>query len=149
MRNYDSSRLDVTSRRYFGGGGGGGGGNSAAAAQQHEAMMAQMRAQQAASERQAAEMARQSREQQKQMEKQLGIMEQSRLDALESQRAQLEQIKAGQVKPDPVARVMDDTSTDQSQRRAAASRRGLRKSILAGESSQAPLTTGPDTLGYN
>lgn len=149
MRNYDNSPIDLTSRRFFGGGGGGGSqaGAMAAQAKQHNDMMAQMRAQQLASEKQAAEMAAQSKAQQEQMQKQLAVMEAQRMDALNAQKAQLEQLKASQVKPDPTARVMDATTDDQEQRKIGAKRTGLRKSILAGESNQAPLLTGPSTLG--
>ena len=153
MRNYTSTNFDLNTRYYggggmFGGGGGKGGGNSADAARQHNEMMAQMRAQSAASERQAAQMAKQSKAQQKQMEQQLAIMEKSRQDALAGQKAQLEQLKAGQVKPDPIAKVDEaDSVTGMEQRKLAAKRQGVRKSILAGESYDAPLLTGPSTLG--
>jgi hypothetical protein len=124
------------------------GGNSAEAARQHNETMAQMRAQAASSERQAAQMAEQSRAQQAQMEKQLGIMEKSRQDALAGQKAQLEQLKAGQIKPEPIARVDEsDSMAGMEQRKVAAKRQGMRKSILAGESYDAPLLTGPSTLG--
>lgn len=110
-------------------------------------MMQQMRAQQVASEKQAASMAAQQKAQQEAMQKQLSIMEGQRTDALNAQKAQLEQLKANQVKPEPAARVMDATADDMEQRKVGAKRTGLRKSILAGESNQAPLLTGPSTLG--
>lgn len=148
MRNYATSKLDLNTRYLFGGGGGGGGGNSAEAARQHNEMMAQMRAQAASSERQAQQMAAQAKAQQKQMEQQLGIMEKSRQDALAGQKAQLEQLKAGQVKPDPIAKVDEaDSAAGMEQRKLVAKRQGVRKSILAGESYDAPLLTGPSTLG--
>jgi hypothetical protein len=134
----------------FGGGrhGGGGGGGDAGAQQRHNDMMAQMAEQNRQASRQAAEMAAQSKAQQAQMEKQLQIMEQSRQDALKGQQAQLEQLKASQVKPDPAARVDERNDDPLEQRKVAARRQGLRRSILAGESFQdAPMLTGPSTLG--
>jgi hypothetical protein len=93
-------------------------------------------------------MAASAKAHQEQMQSQLKIMEQSRQDALAAQNAQLEQLKANQVKPDPPTRVDEGTDTDMDQRKLAARRQGLRKSILAGESFQdAPLLTGPSTLG--
>jgi hypothetical protein len=110
-----------------------------------------MHQQSAMAQQQAAQMAEQARAQQAQMQAQLKIMEQSRLDALESQKAQLEQLKANQVKLDPPTKVVDETVDEQAQRRMASRRQGMRRSILAGESDQAPLLTGPNTLGagYN
>jgi hypothetical protein len=148
MRNYTRSKLDLTARRHFGGGGGGmSKGAKKAAKQQNDMMMGQMHQQSELARQQAAQMAEDSRAQQAQMQKQLEIMEQSRLDALESQKAQLEQLKANQVKPDPVTRVDETDDDGMTQRKMAAKRQGMRKSILAGESYDAPLLTGPSTLG--
>jgi hypothetical protein len=148
MRNYTNSPIDLATRRHFGGGGGGGKASSKAAKQQNDLMMAQMHQQSVMAQQQAAQMAASAKAQQEQMQAQLNIMEQSRKDALAAQNAQLEQLKANQVKPDPPTRVDEAADTDMDQRKLAARRQGLRKSILAGESFQdAPLLTGPSTLG--
>ena len=110
-------------------------------------MMAQMQQQSAMAQQQAAQMAAQAKAQQDQMQAQLKAMEQQRQDALKSQQDQLEQLKANQVKPDPLTKVVDAPADDQTQRISAARRQGLRQSILAGESDQAPLVTGSSTLG--
>lgn len=145
MRFYTNSIIDKRCRCYFGGGGGGGGGSSKA---QNEMMVQQMQSQSAAAQANANAMAAQAAAQQKAMQDQLAIMEQQRKDALESQRAQLEQLKANQVKPDPATRIVDGgTDSEQDQRKQAAKRTGLRKSILAGESYQGSSVTGPQTLG--
>lgn len=146
MRNYDRSKIDEQARRYFGGGGGGGY-DSRAMREQNDMMNRQfeMQAQQAAAS-QAAAMA-QAAAQQKAMEQQLRIMEQQRVDALNSQKEQLEILKSQQVTPDPAATADTSQSTyDTDQKVAAAKRQGLRKSILAGDQ-DAPLLTGPSTLG--
>lgn len=106
-----------------------------------------MRAQTKASEASNAALLEQSKQQQSQMNAQLALMEQQRQDSLKSQQDQLDVLKASQVKPDPAAQVVDSTTDDQEQRKIAAKRQGMRKSILAGESNQAPLLTGPSTLG--
>lgn len=75
-------------------------------------------------------------------------MEQQRRDAIAAQNAQIEEMKrqAEANKPAPAAQVdQGDTETDI--RRQAAQRRGMRRSILAGESNQSPITTGNSTLG--
>jgi hypothetical protein len=49
-------------------------------------------------------------------------------------------------RPAPAAQVVQgDTENDI--RKQAAQRRGMRRSILAGESNQTPMTTGSSTLG--
>jgi hypothetical protein len=48
--------------------------------------------------------------------------------------------------PAPSAQVVQG-ETDTDIRKQAAQRRGMRRSLLAGESSQAPVTTGTTTLG--
>lgn len=73
-------------------------------------------------------------------------MEQQRKDALAAQNAQIEEMKrqAEANKPAPAAQV--DPGNPQADVAAeAARRRGMRKSILAGESSQAVM--GSSTLG--
>jgi hypothetical protein len=74
-------------------------------------------------------------------------MEMQRQQAEEQKRQQAEMLKQMEAnKPAPAAQVVQgDTETDI--RKQAAQRRGMRKSILAGESSQAPMTTGYSTLG--
>ena len=97
------------------------------AAQQQQQQMQQAAAQQAAAQRQQMEMQRQQFEEQKRQQAEM-----------------LKQMEAN--KPAPGAQVVQgDTETDI--RRQAAQRRGMRMSILAGESSQAPVTTGYSTLG--
>jgi DNA anti-recombination protein RmuC len=149
MRNYARTNLDQTSRCYFGGGGGGSRPDSGEMRRQNDLMTRQMEQNARQSREQAAAMSAQAKEQQAQMQKQLEIMERSRQDALAGQNAQLEQLKASQVKPEPMARVDEATDDMTQQRKVAARRGGLRKSILAGESYNdgAPLLTGPSTLG--
>jgi queuine/archaeosine tRNA-ribosyltransferase len=74
-------------------------------------------------------------------------MEQARQQAEEQKRQQAEMLKQMEAnKPAPAAQVVQgDTETDI--RKQAAQRRGMRRSILAGESNQAPISTGYSTLG--
>jgi hypothetical protein len=147
MRNYDQSKLDHAVRRHFGGGGGGGPSKAQIKAQQrqHNEMMRMMQAQANEARRQADTMAEQSKAQQEQMNKQLALMSQQREDSLASQREQLDVLKSQQVKPEPMARVLDPQDQTMTQQQQAAKRRGVRQSILAGESEN-PVT-GPYVLG--
>jgi glycine/D-amino acid oxidase-like deaminating enzyme len=146
MRNYDRSKLDVTARRYFGGGSSGPSKAQIRAQQsQHNDMMAMMNAQSAAAAQMAQQQAAQARAQQEQMREQLSLMAQQREDALASQREQLELMKSQQVKPDPMAKVVDPEDPTTAMQKQAAKRKGLRQSILAGESEN-PVT-GPYVLG--
>jgi hypothetical protein len=89
--------------------------------------MQQAADQQAAMQRQQMELQRQQAEEQK--------LQQAEM---------LRQMEAN--KPAPGAQVVQgDTETDI--RKQAAQRRGMRQSILAGESNQAPISTGYSTLG--
>lgn len=74
-------------------------------------------------------------------------MEQARQQAEAQRQQQAEMMRQMEAnKPAPGAQVVQgDTEGDI--RRQAAQRRGLRRSILAGESGQAPMTTGNSTLG--
>ncbi len=74
-------------------------------------------------------------------------MEQQRKDALAAQNAQIEEMKRQAAnKPAPAAQVAP--GNPQADMAAEVKRRkGMRKSILAGESGQAPMTTGYSTLG--
>jgi hypothetical protein len=145
MRNYIDSHIDLATRRHLGGGSSAP--STSSSDSQNKMMMKQMRAQTKASEASNAALLEQSKQQQSQMNAQLALMEQQRQDSLKSQQDQLDVLKASQVKPDPAAQVVDSTTDDQEQRKIAAKRQGMRKSILAGESNQAPLLTGPSTLG--
>ena len=84
--------------------------------------------------------ARQAAMQQQQMELQ-------RQQAEEQKRQQAEMLKQMEAnKPAPAAQVVSGNAEDDI-RQQAAMRRGMRRSILAGESGQAPMTTGYSTLG--
>jgi hypothetical protein len=97
------------------------------AAKAEQAAMQQAAAKQAAAQQQQMEMARQQAEAQR-----------------KAQEEMLRQMEAN--KPAPAAQV--DPGNPQADVAAEAARRkGLRKSILAGESGQAPMTTGYSTLG--
>jgi hypothetical protein len=74
-------------------------------------------------------------------------MELARQQAEAQRKAQEEMMRQMEAnKPAPAAQV--DAGNPQADMAAEAARRkGLRKSILAGESGQAPMTTGYSTLG--
>jgi hypothetical protein len=112
---------------WFGGGSKGPSKQEKQAAQQQQQQMQQAAAQQAAAQRQQMEMQRQQFEEQKRQQEEM-----------------LRQMEAN--KPAPGAQV--DPGNPQADMAAETARRkGMRKSILAGESSQAPMTTGYSTLG--
>ena len=97
------------------------------AAKAEQASMQQAAANQAAAQQQQMELARQQAEAQR-----------------KAQADMIAQMEAN--KPAPAAQV--DPGNPQADVAAEAARRkGLRKSILAGESGQAPMTTGYSTLG--
>ena len=97
------------------------------AAQAEQASMQQAAANQAAQQQQQMELARQQAEAQR-----------------KAQEEMVRQMEAN--KPAPSAQV--DPGNPQADVAAEAARRkGMRKSILAGESGQAPMTTGYSTLG--
>ena len=97
------------------------------AAKAEQASMQQAAANQAAAQQQQMELARQQAEAQR-----------------KAQEEMMRQMEAN--KPAPAAQV--DAGNPQADMAAEAARRkGLRKSILAGESGQAPMTTGYSTLG--
>jgi hypothetical protein len=97
------------------------------AANQEQASMQQAAANQAAAQQQQMELARQQAEAQR-----------------KAQEEMMRQMEAN--KPAPAAQV--DPGNPQADMAAeVAKRKGLRKSILAGESGQAPMTTGYSTLG--
>lgn len=74
-------------------------------------------------------------------------MELQRQQAEEQKRQQEEMLKQMEAnKPAPAAQV-DPGNPQADMATEAARRRGMRKSILAGESSQTPMTTGYSTLG--
>ncbi len=112
---------------WFGGGSKGPSKQEKQAAQQQQQQMQQAAAQQAAAQRQQMKMQRQQFEEQKRQQEEM-----------------LRQMEAN--KPAPGAQV--DPGNPQADMAAETARRkGTRKSILAGESSQAPMTTGYSTLG--
>lgn len=108
-----------------------------AAAKQARLQQAQLRA---SEKRSAATLAEQ--------QKQSAIFSQQAADNKASQDAQLAEMKlqAEANKPAPVAQV-DPGNPEADMADEVKRRKGLRKSILAGESSQAPMTTGYSTLG--
>lgn len=84
--------------------------------------------------------ARQAEQQRQQLELQRKQFEEQKRQQEEA----LRQMEAN--KPAPGATV-DSGDPESDVARQAAMRRGMRRSILAGESSQAPMTTGYTTLG--
>lgn len=112
---------------WFGGGSKGPSKQEKQAAQQQQQQMQQAAAQQAAAQRQQMEMQRQQFEEQKRQQEEM-----------------LRQMEAN--KPAPGAQV-DPGNPEADMAAETARRKGMRKSILAGESSQAPVTTGYSTLG--
>ena len=110
-----------------------GGGRKGPSKQEQQAAQRQQAEMQAAAQRQA-EMQRQ------QMELQRQQMEAQR----KAQEDMIKQMEAN--KPAPGAQV-DPSSAQTDIATDAARRKGMRRSILAGESSQTPMTTGYSTLG--
>ena len=130
MRLTDHSENPILSPclAWFGGGGKKGPSKEETqAAKAEQASMQQAAANQAAQQQQQIELARQQAE-----------------DQRKAQADMLAKMEAN--KPAPAAQV--DPGNPQADVAAEAARRkGLRKSILAGESGQAPMTTGYSTLG--
>lgn len=130
MRLTDHSENPILSPclAWFGGGGKKGPSKEETqAAKAEQATMQQAAANQAAQQQQQIELARQQAEAQR-----------------KAQEEMLRQMEAN--KPAPAAQV--DPGNPQADVAAEAARRkGMRKSILAGESGQAPMTTGYSTLG--
>ena len=111
---------------------GGGGRKGPSKQEQQNAQAEQQRMQQAAD--QQAAMQRQQ-------------MELQRQQAEEQKRQQAEMLRQMEAnKPAPGAQV-DPGNPEADMAAETARRKGMRKSILAGESSQAPMTTGYSTLG--
>ena len=75
---------------------------------------------------------------------QLDLQKQQAESQRKAQEDMMKQMEAN--KPAPAAQV-DPGNPQADVASEAARRRGLRKSILAGESGQAPMTTGSSTLG--
>lgn len=130
MRLTDHSENPILSTclAWFGGGGRKGPSKQETqAAKAEQASMQQAATNQATAQQQQIELARQQAEAQR-----------------KAQEEMVRQMEAN--KPAPAAQV--DPGNPQADVAAeAARRRGLRKSILAGESGQAPMTTGYSTLG--
>jgi hypothetical protein len=128
LTDHQENPILSTSLAWFGGGGRKGPSKQEQqASQQQQQQMQQQAAQQAAAQQQQMELARQQAEAQR-----------------KAQEEMLKQMEAN--KPAPAAQV--DPGNPQADVAAEAARRkGLRKSILAGESGQAPMTTGYSTLG--
>lgn len=112
---------------WFGGGRKGPSKQEQQAAQQEQASMQQAAANQAAAQQKQLELQRQQFEEQKRQ-----------------QAESLRQMEAN--KPAPGAQVVQGDAEGDI-RRQAAQRRGMRRSILAGESDQSPMMTGSSTLG--
>lgn len=112
---------------WFGGGRKGPSKQEQQAAKQEQTLMQQTAAKQAAAQQKQLELQRQQFEEQKRQQEEA-----------------LRQMEAN--KPAPGATIdPGDPASDVA--RQAAMRKGMRKSILAGESSQVPMTTGYTTLG--
>jgi len=128
LTDHQENPILSTCLAWFGGGGRKGPSKQEQqAAQDQQRMMQEAAARQAAMQQQQMELARQQAEAQR-----------------KAQEEMLKQMEAN--KPAPSAQV--DPGNPQADVAAEAARRkGLRKSILAGESGQAPMTTGYSTLG--
>lgn len=130
MRLTDHSENPILSTclAWFGGGGKKGPSKQETqAAKAEQASMQQAAANQAAQQQQQIELARQQAEAQR-----------------KAQEEMVRQMEAN--KPAPAAQV-DPGNPQVDVAAEAARRKGMRKSILAGESGQAPMTTGYSTLG--
>lgn len=130
MRLTDHSENPILSPclAWFGGGGRKGPSKQETqAAKAEQASMQQAAANQAAQQQQQIELARQQAEAQR-----------------KAQEEMVRQMEAN--KPAPAAQV-DPGNPQVDVAAEAARRKGMRKSILAGESGQAPMTTGYSTLG--
>ena len=111
----------------------GGGGKKGPSKQETQAAKAEQASMQQAAANQAA-----------QQQQQIALARQQAEDQRKAQADMLAKMEAN--KPAPAAQV--DPGNPQADVAAEAARRkGLRKSILAGESGQAPMTTGYSTLG--
>ena len=111
----------------------GGGGKKGPSKQENQAAKAEQAKMQQAAANQAA-----------QQQQQIALARQQAEDQRKAQADMLAKMEAN--KPAPAAQV--DPGNPQADVAAEAARRkGLRKSILAGESGQAPMTTGYSTLG--
>lgn len=128
LTDHQENPILSTCLAWFGGGGRKGPSKQEQqAAQDQQRMMQEAEARQAAMQKQQIELARKQAEDQRKAREEM-----------------LKQMEAN--KPAPSAQV--DPGTPQADMAAEAARRkGLRKSILAGESGQAPMTTGYSTLG--
>lgn len=128
LTDHQENPILSTCLAWFGGGGRKGPSKQEQqAAQDQQRMMQEAAARQAAMQQQQMELARQQAEAQR-----------------KAQEEMMRQMEAN--KPAPAAQV--DPGNPQADVAAEAARRkGLRKSILAGESGQAPMTTGYSTLG--
>ena len=110
-----------------------GGGRKGPSKQEQQAAQRQQAEMQAAAQRQAA-----------MMQKQFDLQKQQFEDQKKRQDDMIKQMEAN--KPAPGAQV-DPSSAQTDIATDAARRKGMRRSILAGESSQTPMTTGYSTLG--
>ena len=111
----------------------GGGGRKGPSKQEQQAAKAEQASMQQAAANQAA-----------QQQQQIALARQQADAQRKAQEEMLRQMEAN--KPAPAAQV--DPGNPQADVAAEAARRkGMRKSILAGESGQAPMTTGYSTLG--
>ena len=128
LTDHQENTILSTCLAWFGGGGRKGPSKQEQqASQQQQQQMQQQAAQQAAAQQQQMELARQQAEAQR-----------------KAQEEMMRQMEAN--KPAPAAQV-DPGNPQADMASEVAKRKGLRKSILAGESGQAPMTTGYSTLG--
>jgi hypothetical protein len=128
LTDHQENPILSTCLAWFGGGGRKGPSKQEQqASQQQQQQMQQQAAQQAAAQQQQIELARKQAE-----------------DQRKAQEEMMRQMEAN--KPAPAAQV-DPGNPQADMASEVAKRKGLRKSILAGESGQAPMTTGYSTLG--
>ena len=111
----------------------GGGGRKGPSKQEQQAAKAEQASMQQAAANQAA-----------QQQQQIALARQQADAQRKAQEEMLRQMEAN--KPAPAAQV-DPGNPQADVATEAARRKGMRKSILAGESGQAPMTTGYSTLG--
>ncbi len=119
-----------------------------AAQQQQTDMRTQATRQAAAQKSLQEESAKQAEAQRVAQQQQMELLEKQRAEAAAAQQFQIEEMRrqGAMNSPAPAANIdAGDPAGDTA--KEALRRKGMRKSILAGESSQAPMTTGYSTLG--
>lgn len=133
----------------------GGGGRKGPSKQEQQAAQKQQADMQAAAQQQAAtqraaqqQAAEQAKAQAEAQRQQMELLEKQRAEAAAAQQFQIEEMRrqGAMNSPSPSAEIdAGDPAGDTA--KEALRRKGMRRSILSGESNQAPMTTGYSTLG--